>query len=51
VEAVVIIEHDMDVVMQVSDKVVVLAHGRKICEGSPAAVQADPDVAREYFGT
>ncbi|MDB5857186.1 MAG: livG, partial [Ramlibacter sp.] len=42
VEAVVIIEHDMDVVMQVSDKVVVLAHGRKICEGSPAAVQADP---------
>jgi branched-chain amino acid transport system ATP-binding protein len=51
VEAVVIIEHDMDVVMAVSDKVVVLAHGRKICEGSPAAVQADPEVAREYFGT
>jgi len=51
VEAVVLIEHDMDVVMTVSDRVIVLAHGRKIAEGRPAAVQDDPVVMREYFGT
>ncbi|MEQ1804917.1 MAG: ABC transporter ATP-binding protein [Burkholderiaceae bacterium] len=51
VDAVVIIEHDMDVVMTVSDNVIVLAHGRKIAEGAPAGVQRNADVVREYFGT
>ena len=51
VDAVIIIEHDMDVVMSVSDNVVVLAHGRKIAEGAPADVQRNADVVREYFGT
>ena len=51
IETVLLIEHDMDVVMSASDRVAVLAHGRKIAEGSPLAVQQDSNVIREYFGT
>ena len=48
---VVLIEHDMGVVMDISDRVVVLDYGRKIGDGTPDEVRNNPDVIKAYLGT
>jgi len=47
---IVLIEHDMGVVMDISDRVVVLDYGRKIGDGVPDEVKSDPEVIRAYLG-
>jgi len=45
-----LVEHDMDLVMRISDKILVLNQGRKLKEGEPGQIQEDPEVIAAYLG-
>jgi branched-chain amino acid transport system ATP-binding protein len=47
---VVVVEHVMEAVMELSDRVIVLNSGRKVIEGTPEEVVANPEVKRAYLG-
>jgi branched-chain amino acid transport system ATP-binding protein len=47
---VLLVEHDMEVVFRLADKITVLHRGKVIADGAPAAVKADADVQRAYLG-
>jgi branched-chain amino acid transport system ATP-binding protein len=49
--AILLIEHDMDAVFQLADRVTVLVYGKVLTSGSPAAIKSNPEVQRVYLGT
>ena len=49
--SILLVEHDMDFVMGLTDRIVVMEFGTKLIEGTPAEVQASPEVRAAYLGT
>ena len=50
VKAVMLIEHDMSLIRRLSDRIIAMDYGKKICEGTPAQVLSHPEVKRAYLG-
>lgn len=51
VDAILLVEHDMDLIRKLSDRLIAMDYGKKIAEGTPAEVLSHPDVLRAYLGS